>query len=82
MAHQCHTAITNTAEWSDPHHSPSVSLDTICNTMNSTNVLSEKLTREKLLQCEDWRTWEFSEFKQLDQCLDQKIFGAPFLPPP
>ena len=53
MAHQQHAATNNTTEWSDPHDSPLISLDAICNTLNSVNALSEKLTRGKLLKRDD-----------------------------
>ena len=35
------------------------------------------LTRTKLLQQDDWKDWEASEFLQLDQYKRQKMFGEP-----
>jgi deoxyuridine 5'-triphosphate nucleotidohydrolase len=36
-----------------------------------------KLSRKKLQQCSDWKDWEESERKQLDQYHDQDTFGDP-----
>jgi len=36
-----------------------------------------KLTRGKLLKCDDWSDWQTSEFLQLDQYDAQGMFGEP-----
>ena len=43
---------------------------------------SAKLTRNKLMQREDWDDWKASETKQLNQYEQQKMFGSPMKPPP
>ena len=41
---------------------------------------SHKLTRQKLLDQDDWKDWESSEHLQLDQYEKQFIFGTPCKP--
>jgi hypothetical protein len=36
-----------------------------------------KLTRGKLLQQQDWNDWQESEYLQLNQYEDQRMFGQP-----
>ena len=36
-----------------------------------------RLTRKKLKKEDDWKHWNYSEFKQLDQYRDQDTFGEP-----
>jgi len=80
MAHQHAAAKHDTPHWHDPHHSPSIHIDSLCNTLHQIKH-TEKLTRTKLLQQIDWPAWEQSEFKQLDQYSEQNMFGTPCPPP-
>ena len=73
MAHQHKSAINNSLEWQDPHNSPPLPFEYICNTVRDRT----KLTRSKLKKSPDWLIWELSEFKQLDQYLEQNMFGEP-----
>ena len=80
MSHQHQAASSNTSEWKDPHNPPPMHLDNTCNSISYVHS-KEKLNRSKLLKGEDWTAWEASENKQLDQNLNQKIFGQPCVPP-
>jgi len=42
-----------------------------------TQVIPNKLTRKWLMQQSDWDDWQKSEWKQLDQYEQQKMFGQP-----
>ena len=78
MAYQRQAETSNTLEWADPQIPSQLNLDNMCNSMN--HVQHNKLTRTKLKGRETCKELEASEFKQLDQFLEQKIFGKPCIP--
>lgn len=43
---------------------------------------SKRLTRNKLKNTPQWNQWKMSEWKQLDQYWEQKMFGEPCILPP
>ena len=45
-------------------------------------VSTKRLTRRKLQQSGQWDKWKASEWKQLDQYWNQKMFGEPCVLPP
>ena len=53
--------------------------DLIVHKLDSTELAKKrgKLTRRKLMECDDWVDWETSEHKQLDQYDAQDTFGPP-----
>ena len=45
-------------------------------------VQSKQLTQTMLKNSDQWKKWKLSEWKQLDQYWDQKMFGDPCPLPP
>jgi deoxyuridine 5'-triphosphate nucleotidohydrolase len=45
-------------------------------------IKTKRLTRKKLKGSDDWDTWKLAEWQQLDQYLEQKMFGKPCRLPP
>ena len=81
VSNQHHAASSKTLEWTDPNNPPPMNLHTMCNSISYVHS-REKFNRSKLLKGEHWTSWEASENKQLDQHLNQKMFGKPCVPHP
>ena len=79
-SHQHKSSSSKTMEQTDFHNSPLLNLDnthiSICDFK-----YSKKLTRFCLMKREDLTALEAPEFKQLDQCLNQRMIRRSCIPP-